>query len=435
MKRLLPLLLALLLIVGLAACGGGDDPPTTEETPAPQTPELPPEEVEDLSPVLRIGALFTLIGAGAEHGTDQREAMLLWLDSRDWRIGQYDIELFVADDGGSVETALREVARLVEKEQVHLLFGAHTTDVGYAIAEYAIVAGIPYIVPSVTADNLTQRRRHDLVIRTGWSASQGSHPLGQWAHQHLGARRVGTIAIDQVCAHESVAGFVRTFEAAGGQIVAQTWIPAETADYAPFLDQIPRNVDALFIQYSGTSAADVLTAIREMGWEVPIIAGTATADEHILSALDQETALNDPWGVYSVQHWTADDPHAQAFVDAFRDRAGRFPSSYAMESYAALQILEAAILEAGGFVDHFNAFLQAIRSLEFQTPKGIIHIDAWNNSVQDFHIRRIARGEDGELYHQLVYTFPMVSQFWTYDPEAFLALPAYSRAFDGTAQG
>ena len=35
----------------------------------------------------------------------------------------------------------------------------------------------------------------------------------------------------------------------------------------------------------------------------------------------------------------------------------------------------------------------------------------------------------GRLQNTVIYTFPAVSQFWTYNPEEFLKNPVYSRDF------
>jgi len=35
--------------------------------------------------------------------------------------------------------------------------------------------------------------------------------------------------------------------------------------------------------------------------------------------------------------------------------------------------------------------------------------------------------KDGRLVNSNVYTYPNVSQFWTYDPNEFLKQPVYSR--------
>ena len=435
MKRLFALLLALLMVVGLAACGNGGTEAPPAATPGTAGPAQPTEPGDDGDrPVLRIGATFTLSGGWAATGSDQREAMMMFLEDRNMQLGPYDVEIWVEDDEGSVETGLARARMLVEAHDVHFLFGSHAANVGYAIGEYAVSVGIPYIIPCVAADDLTQRDAHDLLIRTGWGASQAMHPFGYWAAQEAGFERIAMMGFDMAFAHETAAGFARTFEENGGEIVTRVWTPIGTTDFVPFLSQIPRDVDAVWFQYMGVEPNRVFTTFRDMGFDMPILAGSIMTDEHALFELDEDAALNYPHGTYSINHWveTSPAPYVRAFADAFYERVGRRASYYAMESYAGFQLIEAAINEAGGFIDNFDAFLDAIRSTEVVTAKGRVIIDEWNNPVQDFHVRRVERVEErgGELANVLVRTFPQVSQFWIYDPLEFLALPLYGRDFD-----
>jgi len=416
MKRCLAFLLALLLVASLVACGGGSES-EPEPTPNPEgdsiigTPEpLPP-------PVLTIGALFTLSGADRMIGEAQLNTMRLWLDERDWHIGPYEIILDYRDDQGSVDLALTAVEELIEAG-ADLLFGAHLTSVGHGMSELAISAGIPYIISSVPNDNMTQRGRQELLIRTGGSASQFTHPFGYWAHIERGIQTVGIIAVDNTFGHESVAGFRRTFEEAGGTVLGYpVWVPAGTTDFVPFLEQIPAEADALFVQFYGEDARRVLEAIHDMDWEDTIIlGGTTTTDELVLHSLDPEITSD----IYSASSASA------ASVEPFAARLGIEPSAYALEAYIALDLLELAILEAGGFTDNFALFLQAVRAIEIETAKGNITIDEWNSAVLDVQIRQVW----SEGINAPIYTFSAVSQFWRYDPDEFMALPAYDRDFD-----
>ena len=410
MKRCFAFLFALFLVAGLAACGAENEAPL-EATPAPSPVVTEtPEQIPAL-PTLTIGALFTLSGDGHIIGEAQLNAMRLWLDERDWQIGSYHVVLNYRDDGGSAETALAEAQALIETG-ADLLFGGHLASAGYAIGEAAVTAGIPYIIPVAAGDDMTQRRRQDLLIRTGSSSSQATHPFGYWAHHTRGLQSVGIIAVDNALGHGSVAGFRRTFEEAGGEVLGvPMWVPSGTSDFVPFLQQIPYEIDALFIQFEGEYARRILEAVHSMNrGDIILLGGTTTTDALILNQLTGDAAL----GIYSASAWLDD------------------ASFYAMESYAAMEFLEATILQAGGFVNNLEAFLAAIRTIEVETLKGNIYLDEWNNPVQDVHIRRV-ENVDGRLLNAHVYTFPMVSQFWHYDPAEFLALPMYDRDFHTAA--
>ncbi len=73
---------------------------------------------------------------------------------------------------------------------------------GLAVANYVKGNGTPYFIPVIAADDLTQRKRIKNVIRAGgYSASQFSRPLADWALKQ-GYKKVAMISQDYTFGHE-----------------------------------------------------------------------------------------------------------------------------------------------------------------------------------------------------------------------------------------
>jgi len=90
-------------------------------------------------------------------------------------------------------------------------------------------------------------------------------------------------------------------------------------------------------------------------------------------------------------------------------------------------------VEAGGrvqgHVEDRARFFAAIRkAAEGQDIRGPIRIDEFGNPTQNVYILKTEKS-DGAMQNTVVYTYPMVSQFWTYKPEEFLRAPAYDRNY------
>ena len=62
------------------------------------------------------------------------------------------------------------------------------------------------------------------------------------------------------------------------------------------------------------------------------------------------------------------------------------------------------------------------------TPRGAISFDELGNVVIDDFVRK-AEKQGGKLVNKTVKVYKNVSQFWTYDQQAFLANPVYSRDY------
>jgi branched-chain amino acid transport system substrate-binding protein len=89
-------------------------------------------------------------------------------------------------------------------------------------------------------------------------------------------------------------------------------------------------------------------------------------------------------------------------------------------------VLEAAMQAVGGRIEDKPAFMKALRAVKVDTARGPVAFDQYGNIVGNVYIRKVERKE-GRLVNAVIHTYPDVSQFWTYDPAAFLKNPVYSR--------
>ena len=89
-------------------------------------------------------------------------------------------------------------------------------------------------------------------------------------------------------------------------------------------------------------------------------------------------------------------------------------------------MLEAALKQIGGRIEDKSALLKALRAETVDTARGPVRFDDYGNVVGHVYIRKVEK-KGGRLVNAVVKTYPDVSQFWTYDPAAFLKEPVYSR--------
>jgi branched-chain amino acid transport system substrate-binding protein len=282
------------------------------------------------------------------------------------------------------------------------------------------------IFPVVSADDLTQRLRGRWIIRTGWTGSQPNHAFGEYAYHTLKLRKVATIALDYAFGWESVGGFQRTFEAEGGQIAQKLWVPVSVHDFAPYLAQISRDVDAVYALFLGRSTLQFVRQYQEFGLKkrIPLIGSGTTTDEHALPAMGDEAL-----GIVTVLHYSAalDNPANRAFVAAYRQKYNKLASYYAESMYTGAKWMVAAIEAVNGNVEDRDAFLRALKTVKpTDLPRGPMELDDYGNPIENVYVRKVER-VNGALQNTVIDTFPRVSQFWHYDPAGYLRLPLYSR--------
>ena len=375
---------------------------------------------------IKIGFMVPLSGGNAQNGRDILNGFLMYLDEIGYRAGGRKIELIVEDDEAIPAVGLTKARKLVERDEVHVMGGVLLSSTGYALAPYIESAQIPMVYPVVSADDLTQRRRSKWIVRTGWSGSQPNHAFGEYAYHKLGLRSIVTIALDYAFGWESVGGFERTFVAEGGRIGRRIWVPVSVHDFAPYLAQVPRDVDAVYALLLGRSALQFMRQYQEFGLKgrVKLIGGGTTTDEHVLPFMGDEAI-----GAVTALHYSAslDTPANKAFAQSYRARFKKVPSYYSESMYTGGKWLVAAINAINGRVEDRAALLEALRSVRpSDLPRGPVELDAYGNPIENVYIRRVER-VNGELQNTVIDTFPKVSQFWTFDPVVYLREPLYSR--------
>ena len=377
---------------------------------------------------IKIGFIVPLSGGLAQNGRDILNGFLMYLDEIGSRAAGRPIQLIVEDDEGIPAVGLTKARKLVERDRVHLMAGTLLSSSGYALAPYIDSMKIPMIYPVVSADDLTQRRRSPWIVRTGWTGSQPNHAFGEYAYKTLKLRRVATIALDYAFGWESVGGFQRTFEAEGGTIVQKLWTPVSVHDFAPYLAQISRDVDAVYALFLGRNALQFVRQYEEYGLKgrVPLIGAGTTTDEHVLPAMGDEAL-----GIITALHYSGalDTPANRTFAAGYRARYKKIPSYYAESMYTGGKWAVAAIEALNGEVEDSAKLLDALRRVKPSgLPRGPVELDDYGNPIENIYIRKVER-VNGALQNTVIATYPRISQFWTYEPAAYLRQPLYSRRF------
>jgi len=377
---------------------------------------------------IKIGFISPLSGAIAAAGKDMYSGCELYWQETGWQIAGRKLEVILEDNEGLPATALTKARKLVESDKVHMLAGIILSNVAYALVPYVEAQGIPTIYPINSADDLTQRKRPKWLIRTGFSAGGNMHPFGEYAAKTLGYKKVAIVSLDYAFGWEIAGGFQKTFEDNGGQIIQKIWVPLNVQDYAPYLTQIKKDADAVFVLALGrwTLLFAKQWAASGLKDRIPLIAGGTYNDEHVLPQLGDESI-----GVISAHHYSAvlDTPANRRFRAAFEKTYTRTPSFYSENCYTGARIISEAVKAIGGRVEDRAALMGALRKVEIaDTPRGPVKMDAYGNPTQNIYIRKVER-VGGKLQNTVIYTYPDVSQFWKYNPEEFLKQPVYSRDF------
>lgn len=375
---------------------------------------------------IRVGFLTVRSGALAAGGRQLEEGFQIFLKERNHTLAGRKVEVFWADTAGQPALTRTKTQELVERNRVHVIIGPLAAFEALAINDYIRQVGIPIISSSAAAEDLTQRKLNPWFVRAVGTSAQVTHPLGEYAARVLGYRRVATIADDFAYGYEGTSGFQRVFEDNGGRVVQKLWPPLNVADYGSYIAQIKPDVDAVYAGFAGANGLRFLKQYAEYGLKakIPVLGNMTLVDEGILKSMGDEALGVVTGGWYAAGN---DTPANRKFVAAVRAEFNADPGYYTAGAYTAGLFLEAALRAVQGKIEDKPAFMKALRGVRLADgPIGPMRLDEYGNPVMNVYIRKVER-KDGRLVNTVIHTYPETSQFWKYDPKAFLAAPVYSR--------
>jgi branched-chain amino acid transport system substrate-binding protein len=443
-------LLVLFLVIGLVtACAGGDSEggsttvgsTTAGSTTVGSTTVGSTTGGEDL-PTLKIGVPLPFTGVVAESAEEMRQTFQMYIEQQGGTLGGLPVEVIFEDTETDAELVVTKTRKLIDEDQVHLLSGPMLAFEGLAMIDSVNAAGIALVGQTgVAADDYTRLETPTLTAAAKHTASQETMPLGTYAYEDLGYRTIATLGQDYAWGYQTVGGFQFAFEAAGGDVVQKLWAPIGTTDYASFVNEINRDVDAVYVTLIGADIPRFVQAYSDFGLkaDIPMLTSEDLVAQDAIRFYSGDAAI----GLVGITPFTAnlDRAEMQAFVEAYQERTGNVPTFWGESAYVAAMVIDrslqyvaeqndVALADLPDWVrSNGEAFASASREIDLSdAPSSAITVDEFNRQVRDFYIVELV-DEGGTITDSLVETVPEVTQFWTFDQDEFLANPVFSRDF------
>ncbi len=380
---------------------------------------------------IRIGSITTLEGPFATGGQDAYRAMEMAFEAIDYEIGGREIEWIRESSNATPEVALARARKLIEQDDVDIIIGPLSGAGGIALRDYSrTLEGKTIVNGSSGAADTTLRDPSSNFFRFNTEGTQWMAGLGTYAYEEMGSRHVALVAADYAFPYAQVFGFMHEYCELGGA-VTKLWSPLNTTDFSSIIAQFPSDVDAVALIQGGTDALAFLTQYAEVGGDLPIIGGSITADQTLLSARGPHQSLMEGMVAAGPIADLNDDPAWQEFVAQYRERwpdGFDSPSIHAVNYYTNTIAVIEALQEVGGDLsDNQEAFQAALASLEFTAPTGAnVRLDDNRQAISDIFLTRIVN-DDGTMRTEAFGRTEDVSQTLGMDQDEFMALGAPSR--------
>jgi len=371
---------------------------------------------------ITVGVLAPLTGPFATFARDIVDGAQLYHDEVSGQMAGRKLQLVVEDYQVRPDVALTKIRKLVERDRAQAVVGIVLSAAALAVKDYVNAQKVPLLISGFATAEVLTLQPTPYVFRLTFTASMTGGPGAQWTYRTLKARRASIIASDSVGPIENIMAWARSFEEAGGKVVQEIYAPLGTADFAPYVAQLRRDVDVIGVQTVGADGVRFVKQFQEYGLKgkIPLVDASVGFSEISLLPAAGDAAV----GGYNSQpyQYTLDTPRNRKFVQAFRSRFSRDPGAPAAFTYAALAAIDQALKATGGNIEDSARFVEALRKMDLEAPQGRVRFDRFQNVITDVHISRIDK-VGGQSVPVVIETVRGVDQFLGLDPAEYMKKP------------
>ncbi|MFD9013113.1 ABC transporter substrate-binding protein [Streptomyces sp. NPDC059552] len=339
---------------------------------------------------VKIGLLVPQSGTYKALGDDMKAGFELYVQQHGGRLGGREVQIVVADEGETADSGKAAAEKLVKQDRVLAVSGVVSSATVNGVKDLFETSRIPLVGSNASPTTLTGAK---YIWRTSYVNDEPGKALGKHVAERAGGP-VFLIAAGYQAGKDEIEGFKSTFLPAGGSIAGEevyTPFPG-TKNFQPYLSQIENSgAKAVFCFYAGGAAVDFVKQYRDFGLagRIPLYAPGFLTEGGVLKG--QGDAAN---GVLTALNYSADLDNAanRTFAPAYKAAHGTDPTTYAMASWDAAQVLDKAIAAAGGNVtpETVNAAISTIGDID--SPRGTWRFNSGGTPIQPWYLREVKLG-------------------------------------------
>jgi branched-chain amino acid transport system substrate-binding protein len=367
----------------------------------------------DKGPV-KIGFMAPYVGVYTKLGRDMDNGFRLALDEIGNKAGGRPLVMITEDTEAKPELGPTKARKLIENDKVNIIAGIVHSGVAASIRDIVVNNKIPTVITNAGLVDLTGKNKSPYIFRVSFQNGQADLVGGWYAYSKLGMKKVMVLAPDFSGGHEKADAFMKSFKAAGGQVVEEIYPPLTTTDFGPYLTKIAakgKAIDGVWMFFAGSGCIRLINQYAEYGLKgsVPLFVIGDTVDETVLPSMKDNAV-----GIKNYLHYadTLNTPENQKFVKAYMAKYKEPPSVFAEQGYIGAKVIAMALDAVKGNVENTDAFLAAMRKVKFTAPQGPFSFDANQNAIIPVYIREV-RKVDGRYASVVIDTIPNVDQEWT----------------------
>ena len=345
---------------------------------------------------IKIGVNYELSGNVATYGQDSVKGVEMAIAEIN-AAGGVDgkkIEVVKYDTKSEPAEATTLATKLMTQDKVVTIIGPATSGSFKATIPVANPNEVPVVSGSATADDVTVMggKVQEFAFRTCYSDSFQGTAMANYAAKEKGAKTAAIVKdISSDYGKGLAESFKTTFEAAGGQIVAEESYSAGDTDFNAILTRLKgQQFDVIYIPGYYNEAGLIIKQARALGITAPIM-GADGFDSPTLLDLAGADALND---VYFSNHYSNldKDPKVQKFIADFKAKYNAEPGAFSALGYDTAYFVADAIKRAET-KDSLGIQKAMAATKDYPGVTGTFSVDENHNAVKEITVIGLTNGQ------------------------------------------
>lgn len=343
---------------------------------------------------LKIGVPTDLSGTYATLGEEVMRAVRFAVDEANAAggVAGHKVEFKSYDTEAKPDLARRQSEKLVQ-EGYPILTGLIASGEGLAIAPLMERWGSIYISTINKADELTGANCVPRVFRVNTQSAMDAATVKPWVGERK-EKKWAVVAADIAWGRGSGELFVKAVKSLGKEITAELYTPANTNDFAPYIEQVKKSgAEGLWVVLAGRDAINFAQQSKQFGLTDSItVSGVSFTTDGTVKTLGDAAK-----GVYGIINYSAtlDTPQNQKFVKAWVAKYKTPPTNFEGETYLGMEVLFQAVKAANSVKP--DDIAKAMSGREFDTIMGKLKIRAEDRQLLKPNYFGIVEPVDGVL--------------------------------------
>ncbi len=341
---------------------------------------------------IKIGLMLPYTGTYAALGNAITNAFKLAIEENGGKLGGREIEYFTVDDESDPAKAPENANKLIKRDQVDVMVGTVHSGVALAMAKVARDNNTLLIIPNAGADEITGPLCAANVFRTSFSNSQPGIAMGKVMAEQKKKTAV-TITWKYAAGEESIGGFKEAFEAGGGKVVKELFLPFPQVEFQALLTEIAAlKPDVVYAFFAGGGAVKFVKDYAAAGLPktIPLV-GPGFLTDGTLEAQGEAAQ-----GLLTTLHYGegVNNPKNNAFRAAYMKAYKAEPDVYAVGGYDAAQLLIVGVNAVKGDLSKRAELVKAMAAAKIDSPRGPLALNKGHNPIHNIYLRKVEGKEN-----------------------------------------